>query len=130
MSQFFVHQRESHPHHLNNPWADTSMPGKESRKRRRLAKTGGEERPVVAYGDRAIPLGEAQELGLDGDSDKDDEERALESSLFGKTFVPRTDKRKLRDRSEELEDEEAAGRLDHVEDQDVSPQPSVDSQDI
>jgi hypothetical protein len=85
--------------------------GKHARKRQR------KERPTESV----VPLGTA--ALLDDDADKDDEERRLESLLFGKPFVSgrKTKVTAIEDSAEEGDDADAtAAELEGMLDSDVS----------
>jgi U3 small nucleolar RNA-associated protein 18 len=85
--------------------------GKHARKRQRKDKPSNEP---------AFPLGTALP---EGDADKDDEERRLESLLFGKPFVPGRGPRVIA--TEDVEEEDGGGdvtaaELEGMLDSDVS----------
>ena len=97
------------------------MPGKHTRKRQRTDK--------ISHSD-AQPLGSVVTV-LD-DAEKDDEERRLESVLFGKPFVPSTKDAILSDEGEDEEElgegHDVVGReFENLLDSDVSKKCPVDA---
>ena len=84
-----------------------------------MAKNSRKKQKTAAEGRDAIPLG--AQFAVDIDAEKDDEERRLESLLFGKTFTPRdSSSAQQNELMIDVDDDEGGGNaLQQLQDNDV-----------